>query len=260
MTPPPAVDATSLDVDLDNTEVLRDVHLRVDAAQSVAVLGGNGSGKTTLLRAVLGLVPHLSGQVNLFGQPLAQFTHWARIGYVPQHGAVQVGNATISELVASGRLAHRRWFTPLSADDKAAISDALTMVDLGDIARQPMAHLSGGQRQRALIARALATRPELVVLDEPLAGLDTATQEGLAVVLGRLKAAGTAILVVLHELGPLEPLLDSCTVLNQGRVVYDGPLRADVATSEHPHAHDAPDAHAKPVPPRWPQDPITGAR
>jgi len=251
---PPAVDARGLCVDLDGAPVLREVDLAVAAGQTVAVLGGNGSGKTTLLRTVLGLTPHHAGQVRLFDQPLADFRTWGRIGYVPQHGAVQVGNATIGELVASGRLARRRWFHPMTSDDKAAITDALTMVNLIDLARQPMGHLSGGQRQRALIARALATRPDLVVLDEPLAGLDTATQDGLAAVLARLKAAGTAVLVVLHELGPLEPLLDQCTVLKQGRVIYDGPLQSGPLADDHPHAHDNIPAPG----PAWPSGPIDG--
>ena len=233
------LEAAVLDVTLDGTEVLRGVDLRVAEREIVALLGGNGSGKTTTLRAVLGLVPHQGGQVRLFGTDLADFHAWARIGYVPQHGAVQVGNATIWEVVASGRLSHRRLFRPLGAPDNDAISDALTMVALQDLARQPMSRLSGGQRQRALIARALATRPDLIVLDEPLAGLDTASQDGLADVLGRLKAAGLAALVVLHELGPFEPLIDRGVVLQQGAVIYDGPLEAadDGPTHEHSHLH-----------------------
>lgn len=237
-TNPAAISAIGLNVDLDGNPVLREVNLRVDVAQTVAVLGGNGSGKTTLLRAVLGLTPRLGGQVHLFGQPLEQFRQWGRVGYVPQHGGVQVGNATIAELVTSGRLARRRWFHPLTPDDKAGVEDALAMVDLTAIAAHPMARLSGGQRQRALIARALATRPDLVVLDEPLAGLDTATQDGLTAVLERLQSAGTAVLVVLHELGPFEALINTCTVLKGGQVIYTGPLQSGGPGGEHAHAHD----------------------
>ena len=235
------VAATNLEVSLDGAPVLHGIDLAVGGGETVALLGGNGSGKTTTLRAVLGLVPHQAGDIELFGQPLGDFHDWGRLGYVPQHGAVQVGAATIGELVASGRLPHRRVFRPMTSDDKAAIADALTMVDLADLARQPMAHLSGGQRQRALIARALATRPDLIVLDEPLAGLDTVTQDGLADVLGRLKALGAAILVVLHELGPLEPLIDRGIVLKQGVVIHDGPLQSADAhvAHDHTHPHDA---------------------
>jgi len=245
-TKPAPVEARGLDVALDGTPVLHDVSIEVSAGETVALLGGNGSGKTTLLRTLLGLLPRDAGEVRLFGQPIDEFHDWGRLGYVPQHGAVQVAAATIGELVASGRLPHRRAFHPMTAEDRAAIADALVMVGLTDLARQPMAHLSGGQRQRALIARALATRPDLIVLDEPLAGLDTVTQDSLAEVLGRLKAGGTAVLVVLHELGPLEGLLDRGVVLRQGRVIHDGPLLA--AGPSHDHTHDHPTDAA---PPAW---------
>ncbi|MCL2653184.1 MAG: ABC transporter ATP-binding protein [Propionibacteriaceae bacterium] len=239
------VEATGLEVSLDGTPVLRGVDLSVGERETVALLGGNGSGKTTTLRAVLGLVPRQAGQISLFGTPLDDFRAWARIGYVPQHGAVQVGNATIWELVASGRLPHRRLFRPLTPTDNTAIDDALAMVALTDLAHQPMAHLSGGQRQRALIARALATRPDLIVLDEPLAGLDTVSQDELTDVLERLKEAGLAILVVLHELGPFQPMIDRGVVLRQGVVIHDGPLQsAGEVTHEHAHHHDdQPAAH-----------------
>ena len=238
----PVVDAKHLDVALDGTPVLHDVSLRVGAGETVALLGGNGSGKTTTLRAILGLIPHDAGDIELFGQPLGEFHDWGRLGYVPQRGAVQVGTATVGELVASGRLPHRRVFHPMAPDDRSAIADALATVNLNDIARQRVAHLSGGQRQRALIARAMATRPQLIVLDEPLAGLDTATQDELADVLGRLKASGVAVLVVLHELGPLESLIDRGVVLRQGRVIYEGALRSAPDATGHTHAHDADDA------------------
>ena len=237
----PIIEARGLTVALDGTPVLHDVSLTVGPGETVALLGGNGSGKTTTLRAILGLVPLQVGEVRLFDRPLNQFHDFKLLGYVPQRGAVQVGTATVGELVASGRLPHRRVFHPLTKDDRAAIADALETVNLTDIARQRVAHLSGGQRQRALIARAMATRPQLVVLDEPLAGLDTATQDELAEVLAHLKQQGVAILVVLHELGPLEALIDRGVVLKQGRVIYDGPLRSAPDSIGHVHNHDADD-------------------
>jgi len=242
------VKATGLEVSLDATPVLRRVDLTVGERETVALLGGNGSGKTTTLRAVLGLIPRQAGDVSLFGTPLDNFHDWRRIGYVPQRGAVQVGNATIWELVASGRLPHRHLFRPLTPTDKTAIDDALAMVALADLTRQPMAHLSGGQRQRALIARALATRPDLIVLDEPLAGLDTASQDELADVLERLKSAGLAILVVLHELGPFQPMIDCGVVLRQGVVIHDGPLQAAAGALPHEHTHHHDD---EPHSPTW---------
>jgi len=240
-----AVACEHLSVALGAATVLHDVSLTVDQGQTVALLGGNGSGKTTLLRALLGLVPLAGGEARLFGEPVASFRDWARVGYVPQRGALDVPTASVAEIVASGRLARRRVFRPPTADDRAAVADALALVHLTDLARRPVTQLSGGQRQRALIARALATRPDLVVLDEPLAGLDLDTQAGLADILGDLKAGGTAILVVLHELGPMAPLVDDSVVLRDGRVLYHGPL---IELDEAGHrGHDHPDA-ATPAP------------
>ncbi|MCL2316506.1 MAG: metal ABC transporter ATP-binding protein, partial [Actinomycetia bacterium] len=202
------VTCEGLSVALGTTPVLRDIGLTLTSGETVALLGGNGSGKTTLLRALLGLVPLAAGRAELFGTPVGAFREWWRVGYVPQRGRLRVASATVEEVVASGRLARRRWFRPAGQDDRAATARALELVNLDHLAHRPVAQLSGGQRQRALIARALASRPDLIVLDEPLAGLDLDTQAGLAAVLGRLKAAGTSILVVLHELGPMAPLLD----------------------------------------------------
>ena len=252
---PEPVVAHDVHVSLDGVPVLNGVDLAVRAGEVVALLGGNGAGKTTLLRAVLGLVPLTAGEVKLFGQAPAQFRDWGAIGYVPQRGSVQIGTATVGELVASGRLPHRRVFRPLRAEDKTAIADALAMVGLTGLSRQPVANLSGGQRQRALIARALATRPRLIVLDEPLAGLDTTTQDSLADVLAGL--AGTSILVVLHELGPLEPLLSRGVVLKQGEVIYDGPLSSAPGASAHDTGHE----HGQPAAgPEWAIAPLARGR
>lgn len=217
--------AVGVDTWLDSDQILFDINLDVAAGEVVALLGGNGSGKTTLLRTLLGLVPHQAGQIELFGRPLAKFHDWTRIGYVPQRGRLQVPNATVHEVVMLGRLAHRRTFGLPRGIDKAAANRALERVGLGGAGPRPMAHLSGGQQQRALIARALASEADLLVLDEPLAALDVRTQTSLAQLLGSLHAEdGLTILTVLHELGAMEPLLERSIVLQLGRVIHDGPL------------------------------------
>lgn len=223
MTDTVPVEVTGLHVSLGGNPILDDVDLRVGPAEVVAILGGNGSGKTTLLRAVLGLTPSDAGEVRLFGQPLKEFRQWARVGYVPQRSGLALHSATVREVVTSGRLAHRRPFTPLRAADRAAIAHALDHVGLAGRAEDEIVHLSGGQQQRALIARALVSEPDLLVLDEPLAGVDLPTQEAVADVVAEHARHGLAVLVVLHELGSFAPLLDRAVVLKEGRVVHDGP-------------------------------------
>ena len=198
--------------------VLRGVDLTVRRGEAVALLGANGSGKSTLLRTVVGEVPATGGELELFGTPLRRFDAWWRVGYVPQRSTAATGvTATVREVVTAGRLA-RRGLRPLRREDRRAVDAALERVGLADRAGDPVGGLSGGQHQRVLIARALAGRPELLLMDEPLAGVDLHSQQILADVLRDQLAAGTTLLVVLHEQGPLRPLLHRAVQLHDGRV------------------------------------------
>ncbi|MET7761790.1 metal ABC transporter ATP-binding protein [Streptomyces sp. NPDC005393] len=227
--------------------VLRGIDLAVRRGEVVALLGANGSGKSTAVRAVVGQVPLTGGELTLFGTPGRRFRDWARIGYVPQRTTAASGvPATVREVVAAGRLARRRLGPPRKAD-RAAVHRALDLVDMADRARDSVSALSGGQHQRVLIARALAGEPELLIMDEPMAGVDLASQEILAGTLREQVAEGTTVLLVLHELGPLEPLIDRAVVLRDGCVVHDGPPPQAVGQHalpghDHVHPHAAPDA------------------
>lgn len=231
----PLVEGRDLVVALGGHQILHGVDSRVMPGETVALLGGNGSGKTTTVRTLLGLNPVVSGTRHLFGVPHKDFHDWSRVGYVPQRGTLQLANATVGEIVNSGRLAHRKPFRPLGRADKQAIDAALAKVQLTDRRRESFLRLSGGQQQRTLIARALCSQPGLLVLDEPLAGLDMVTQNNLARVLADLKADGLGILVVLHELGPLARLIDRSIMLQGGRVIHDGPLLPSTGSDDHHH-------------------------
>ncbi|MFC3383384.1 metal ABC transporter ATP-binding protein [Couchioplanes azureus] len=226
--------------------VLHDVSLDVAHGQVVAILGANGSGKSTLIRTVLGLVPLAGGEIELFGTPQRRFRAWARIGYVPQRmGAGSGVPATVGEVVASGRLARRGIFRPARAADRAAVRAALEDVGLLERIGDPVATLSGGQQQRTLIARALAGRPDLLVLDEPTAGVDAASQEAFADALRRFGERGGTVLLVAHELGPLEPLIDRAVVVHDGRIAYEGRVPEPAGHHAHP-GHDHVHPHADP--------------
>ena len=221
--------------------VLHDISLDIDAGQVVAVLGANGSGKSTLIRTILGLVPLGGGAIELFGTPQRKFRQWARIGYVPQRmGAGSGVPATVGEVVASGRLARRGILRPSGAADRESVRAALADVGLLDRIGDPVSTLSGGQQQRTLIARALAGRPDLLVLDEPTAGVDAASQDAFAAALRRFGAAGGTILLVAHELGPIEPLIDKAVVVHEGRIAYQGAVPEPAghhAQPGHDHVH-----------------------
>jgi zinc transport system ATP-binding protein len=225
----------------DGRPVLNDVSLTMDAGEVVAILGANASGKSTLVKAVLGLVPLTSGTVELFGTAQRRFRQWQRIGYVPQRmGATSGVPATVGEVVAAGRLARRGILRPPGATDRAAVLKALTSVGLADRISDPVGTLSGGQQQRTLIARALAGEPDLLILDEPTAGVDAASQEAFAGAVRRFVGAGGSALLVAHELGPLHPLIDRAVVIHHGRVVHDGAVPEPAghhAAPGHDHVH-----------------------
>ncbi|SEC85340.1 zinc transport system ATP-binding protein [Nocardioides exalbidus] len=238
-TAPVVLDQVS--VSIGGRPILRDVDLTVHPGDMVTLLGPNGSGKSTLVRAVTGLLPHARGTVRLFGTPIEDFTDWRRIGFVPQRSSAIGGvPATVREVVTSGRVGRRGLFRPTGAADRRAVENALEVVGLAGRSSYGVSQLSGGQQQRVLIARALAGEPDLLVLDEPTAGVDLPNQRALADALGRLKETGATILLVAHEIGPMAPLIDRSVVMRDGRVAYDGaPLTQELAShTHHPHGHD----------------------
>ena len=220
--------------------VLHGIDLTVRQGEVVALLGANGSGKSTAVRAIIGQVPLTGGELTLFGTPLRRFRAWQRIGYVPQRTTAASGvPASVREVVSAGRLSRAR-LRPLGRQDKAAVDRALAMVGMADRADDSVNALSGGQHQRVLIARALAGEPELLIMDEPMAGVDLDSQQVLAATLREQVSAGATVLLVLHELGALEPLIDRAVVLRDGRVVHEGappPAVGHHALPGHDHVH-----------------------
>ncbi|SPF03052.1 metal ABC transporter ATP-binding protein [Streptomyces sp. MA5143a] len=241
----PVISLRGVRAELGSRTVLRGIDLTVNRGEVVALLGANGSGKSTAVRTVIGQVPVTDGEIELFGTPRRRFRDWRRLGYVPQRTTAAGGvPATVTEVVASGRLSRAR-LGILRRSDHEAIRRAIDLVGLADRARDSVNALSGGQHQRVLIARALASEPELLIMDEPMAGVDLASQEVLARTLRGEVARGTTVLLVLHELGPLEPLIDRAVVLRDGCVLHDGPPPKAVGQHalpghDHVHPHAAP--------------------
>ncbi|MDT7842478.1 metal ABC transporter ATP-binding protein [Streptomyces justiciae] len=236
----PVISLRGVRADLGSRPVLRGIDLTVNRGEVVALLGANGSGKSTAVRSIIGQVPLAEGEIRLFGTDRKAFRDWARVGYVPQRTTAAGGvPATVTEVVSSGRLSRAR-FGVLRRTDREAVRRALELVGMADRAKDSVDALSGGQHQRVLIARALAAEPELLIMDEPMAGVDLASQEVLAHTLEEQVAAGTTVLLVLHELGPLEPLIDRAVVLRDGCVLHDGPPPKAVgqhALPGHDHVH-----------------------
>jgi zinc transport system ATP-binding protein len=220
----PLVEARGVSFAYDSTPIVDDVDLTVGRGEFVALVGPNGSGKSTLLRVLLGVLRASAGSVRLLGRPSGEVADRWRIGYVPQRPTLAPDvPATVREIVTTGRLVRRGWWRTLRSADVDAVAHAIESVGLADLADQPITQLSGGQQQRAFIARAFAGEPELLVLDEPIAGIDAESQRrfrGSLVHLIGEHAAG--VLLVSHELSAVADVIDRVIVLKH-RVLFDGP-------------------------------------
>ena len=223
--------------------VIDGVDLSVCPREFVALVGPNGSGKSTLLKLLLGRLQPWSGSVELFGEPPSRVRERSRLGYVPQRPSLASEvPATVEELVAAGRLTDGRWWRPFRRVDHDAVRHALDSVDLAELAHRPLNELSGGQQQRAFIARAFASEPALLVLDEPIAGVDAESQRRFRDALVHLMHEhGAGVLLVSHELSAVAPDVDRVVVL-KGSVLFDG-TPAELASSGVSlgiHAEDLP--------------------
>ncbi len=227
----------------DGHPVLHNVSFVVQAGEFVALSGANGAGKSTLLRVILGLTRPASGEVRVLGdQPQRMPQRW-RVGYVPQRPVVSEQlPATVSEVVACGRIARRGWWRRPRDDDRAAVRAALDAVGLAERAHARFSALSGGQQQRALIAKAIVNDPEVLVLDEPIAGVDAASQRQFRDALVSRTERGRAVLLVSHELGAVAADLDRIVLLAQAHITFDGsPAELErEGISLGVHRHDLP--------------------
>jgi zinc transport system ATP-binding protein len=219
--------------------VLDGIDLVVDQGEFIGVAGPNGGGKTTLMRLIVGLDRPAAGRVELFGSPPEQSHRRSRVGYLPQRATLGLdAPITVRELVTAGRTPLRGLLWSHGARDRRVIDEVIERVGLSATASRTLQTLSGGQRQRAFIAKLLAGDPELLILDEPTAGVDAAAQEALAVLLDRLRRElGVTILYVSHEFGAIEPYVGRLVVV-RGSIIFDGPpdaLPQQWHDPSHPH-------------------------
>jgi manganese/iron transport system ATP-binding protein len=220
--------------------VLRGVTARLVRGQAVALLGPNGSGKSTLLKVVLGLLEPLGGKVEVLGASPASLNRSEhQIGYVPQLRNVdRAFPLTVFELAMMGRAGRLGLFRRPGGRDRALVTEALARVGLDTLRDRPFGTLSGGQQQRAFLARAIVQEPDLLVLDEPAAGVDEENRARIGTLLTDLKAQGMPMLIATHDVDELRPLdLDAYWCLSHGGLGVE-----PVGT---PHVHDL---HGSPAP------------
>jgi len=241
-----ALDIQGCTVAYHDTPVLWDVSLTVPRGTVTGVLGPNGAGKTTLLKAVLGLVPVASGRIRVFGDAYA--AQQDRVGYVPQRGSVDWDFPTNAlDVVLMGLYGQLGWFRRPGAQEKEQARQALRDVGMLDYADRQISQLSGGQQQRVFLARALVQDAELYLMDEPLQGVDAATERTIMQLLHDLRDAGKTVVVVHHDLHTVADYFDRVLLLNK-RAVASGPVAsvftdANVRATYGTEMHAATEAH-----------------
>jgi zinc transport system ATP-binding protein len=203
----PVIAIRDLSFSYDGHLVLEDVNLTIGERDFVCIVGPNGGGKTTLLRLALGILQPTRGSVRVFGMTPTEAR--SRLGYLPQHAEHDpIFPISVMDVVLTGRLGHGRFVRSYSRADKTAAAEALAHVGLADARRRSFSSLSGGQKQRVLIARALACEPDLLLFDEPTAGLDLAVENELYDLLRNLNSRLTIVLVS-HDLGFVSQIVKS---------------------------------------------------
>lgn len=222
------IEVKDLTVRRNDLVVLKSVSLVVSQGEFTAIVGPNGSGKTTLIKSILGLVEPDSGEIRVFGVPIAELgDKRSKIGYVPQIFSIDLNfPITVFETVLMGTYGRLGVGRRPKAEDRAAAMAALEKVGVADLKDRSLARLSGGQRQRVFIARALANNPELLVLDEPTTGVDVATTGSLYSLLRQLKTEGVTIVLVSHDIGVVAEYIDTIACLNVSLVAHCRPDEA----------------------------------
>lgn len=249
METPSCLDVRHLTAMYDRHVVLRDISFVVPAGAYVGIVGPNGGGKTTLIKTLLGLITPTSGEIRVFGTPLADFREYHHIGYVPQRIAQADFPATVREVVASGRSAKCTGQHLHHAGDTDAITRAMQLAGVDDLADRRIGELSGGQRQRVFIARALAGHPRVLVLDEPTTGVDTASQTQFYELLHRLNVEEKlTILFVSHDVAALTQHASLVLCVNETLQCFTDPthlttdpelakLYGGASLTHHHHSH-----------------------
>jgi manganese/zinc/iron transport system ATP- binding protein len=210
--------------------VLWDVSFEVPQGELVAVVGPNGAGKTTLLKVVMGLMEPAAGRALVYGKPFEKARQW--VGYVPQRGSVDWDFPTSALDVAQmGLYGKLGWFRRPGRKEREKAMECLEKVGIAHLADRQISQLSGGQQQRVFLARALAQDARLYLTDEPFAAVDYKTERAIVALLRELKAQGSTVIVVHHDLATVPDYFDRVVILNK-RLVAEGPV-SEVFTKEN---------------------------
>jgi len=222
----PIFEVKNLNFNVKGLSILTNISLDILNAQYIAIIGPNGGGKTTLIRMLLGLDKPTSGEIRIFGKKLSNFKEWHKIGYVPQR-ASHVDSSfpgTVLDIVKMGRTSQRKLFSTFSKEDEELVYDSMSKMDVLNLADKMIGTLSGGQRQRVMIARALASSPEILILDEPNTGVDMVSQKSFYELLRKLnKEENITIVFITHDIGVIADDINRLFTINQKAEICNNP-------------------------------------
>ncbi len=223
----PALEIADLTVRYGQITALRDVSLTLQPGRICGLIGMNGSGKSTLFKSIMGLVRPASGHVRIAGRSPNQARSRGLVSYVPQAEAVDWEfPISVREVAMTGRYGRQNIFRRASTRDRASVDDALEKVGLTDLADRQIGKLSGGQRKRAFVARGIAQGAEILLLDEPFAGVDKRSERTIIDLLVELAADGRTILISTHDLSTLPSFATEAVLLMQRVLVHGTPDEA----------------------------------
>ncbi len=224
----PIFDVKNLEFKVRGQDILSNISFEIYHGEYIAIIGPNGGGKTTLIRLLLGLETPTSGEIKIFGKKLKNFKEWSKIGYVPQRASLVDANfpATVEDIVKMGRVAKRGFFAGISKEDKEKVIDAMQKMDILHLKDKMVGTLSGGQRQRVMIARALASSPEILILDEPNTGVDVKSQQRFYTLLRKLnKEENITILFITHDIGVIADDIGRLFTINRKATICNDPKK-----------------------------------
>ena len=225
----PIFDVKGLNFSVRGQSILSSISLEIFNGEYIAIIGPNGGGKTTLIRMLLGLDKPTTGEIKLFGKKISAFKEWDKIGYVPQRASLVDANfpATVLDIVNMGRISKRGIFAGTSKEDINAVKDAMAKMDILNLKDKMVGTLSGGQRQRVMIARALASNPEILILDEPNTGVDMVSQQRFYGLLSKLnKEENITIVFITHDIGVIADDIGRLFTINQKAIICNNPKEA----------------------------------
>jgi zinc transport system ATP-binding protein len=199
----PIIEVSDLQVNRSDSVVIEDANFVIHKGDYVGIVGPNGGGKTTLLLSLLNILPRNKGAIHFFGQDISFFSNWEKVAYIPQH-AINFDPQfplSVRELVALGRISRNNLGRALKDEDWEVVDNVIEFMGISDVSSRRIGCLSGGQKQRIFVAKALVRNPEVILLDEPIVGVDAETQEKFYKKLSDLNVErGITILLVTHDL------------------------------------------------------------